>query len=151
MKCALLGLLGGSVLLIAGFVVVFRGWTEGLFLDGLGGGLALDGENKEMVMATRVRTGEKTTTRTDLRWSTNVAGTWEKEDPEIDGIEVVPLNPESTSSVSEKPIVDPPKDSQATEENRTELTNSPWVPVYNDPLNISRTIFYGIPRHSSNL
>ena len=146
MKCVLLGLLLGSGLFLAAFVVIFRGSWEGLFLDGLGGGLASDEENRGVVMATRVKTGEKTATRT-----TGVAGSWEKEDPEIDGIEVVPLNPESTSSVPEKPIVEPLKDSQAAQENATELTNSSWVPVYNDPFNISRTIFYGIPRHSSNL
>lgn len=153
MKCALLGLFLVSGLFLAGFVVVFRGLWEGLLLDQgvpaaldrLGGALALDEENRGTLMATKVKTDGKPAKSTGLAMTTSVAAaTWEKEDPEIDVIEVVPLKSESTSSVPEKPIVDPTK---ATEDNTTELISSTWVPVYNDPLDISRTIFYGIPRH----
>lgn len=152
-KCALLGLFLLSGLFLAGFVVVHRGLWEDLLLDH---GVPLDraetslglGEDRGMLMATEVRTGGKPAKSTVLVPTASIVASWEKEDPDIDGIEVhvVPLRPESTSSVSENQDADPPKQN----EGLTTDGKSTSVLVYNDPLNIARSLFYGISGYSCN-
>jgi hypothetical protein len=150
-KCALLGLFLLSGLFLAGFVVIHRGLWEDLLLDH---GVPLDraetslglGEDRGMLMATEVRTVGKPAKSMVLVPTASIVASWEKEDPDIDGIEVVPLRPESTSSVSEKPDADPPKEN----EGLTMDVKSTSVLVYNDPLNIARTLFYGISRDCCN-
>lgn len=61
------------------------------------------------------------------------AASWEEEEFEPHR----QASPESTSSASESPVAD-----LFRAENANAL-NSTWVPIYNDPFDITRSIFYG--------
>jgi hypothetical protein len=56
---------------------------------------------------------------------------WEEE-------EFKPVVQVSAEPVSKSPLADPPSAQNST------TVNSTWVPVYNDPFDITRSIFYGI-------